>query len=153
MGSLYPGRDPPPPASVSPEATRIVSGCEGEGPGPYVMACDTLAGDAVVNSKGERLGTLAHIMLDVPSGRVAYAVVARGGVMGLGERLHAVPWAALALDAARHRFVLDVEPERMDSAPGFDRDHWPERGDRSWCPEADRFFEREAARDGGSPLQ
>src|SRR6185312_6509411 len=79
------------------------------GPGPEVMAADTLQGDKVVNVDGEDLGNIEDIMLDVRSGRVAYAVLSFGGVMGIGDKLFAIPWEALTLDADRECFVLDIE--------------------------------------------
>src|SRR5687767_3366358 len=69
------------------------------GPGPEVMAARTLKGDKVVNMRGEDLGEIEDIMLDVQSGRIAYAVMSFGGVMGIGEKLFAIPWSALVLDA------------------------------------------------------
>jgi sporulation protein YlmC with PRC-barrel domain len=103
------------------------------GPGPYVMAWETLAGDAVVNAADEELGKLEHVMVDVPSGTIAYAVLACGGVFGIGEKLFAIPWRALTLDAERNCFVLDVSRERFEAAPGFDRDHWPAMADPAWA--------------------
>lgn len=106
--------------------TPIIGGeTNTSGPGPEVMAADTLEGDRVINSMGENLGKIRDIMIDVPTGRIAYAVLSSGGVMGLGNRLYAVPWSALALDADKHCFLLDVDAERLKSAPGFDKDHWP----------------------------
>ena len=108
-------------------------GISRSGPGPYVMSCATLAGDTVIGPRGEDLGKLDHVMLDIPSGRIAYGVLARGGVFGIGERLFAVPWDALTLDPARNCFVLDVDRDRLERAPGFDRDHWPAMADAQWA--------------------
>src|ERR1700757_5074279 len=79
--------------------TPILGGSSAGGPGPEVMAADTLEGDPVVNESGETLGKIRDIMIDVPSGRVAYAVLSVGGLMGMGNKLFAIPWAALVLDA------------------------------------------------------
>ena len=65
------------------------------GPGPEIMAADTLEGDRVVNIDGEQLGKIRDIMIDVPNGRIAYAVMSSGGIMGLGDKLFAVPWPSL----------------------------------------------------------
>src|SRR3954447_5388222 len=74
-------------SSTSSEGARIRGGMESyfdsEGPGPRVMAADTLEGDKVVNSAGEDLGEIKDIMIDVPSGRVAYAVLSFGGLLGM----------------------------------------------------------------------
>ena len=110
------------------------------GPGPFVMACDSLAGDVVVNDAQEELGTLGHVMIDVPSGTIAYAVLACGGVFGIGEKLFAIPWRALTLDAERHCLVLDVSRQRLDAAPGFDKDHWPSMADPAWARQVHDYF-------------
>ena len=110
------------------------------GPGAFVMSCAGLAGDRIVNRRGEVLGQLEHVMLDVPSGRVAYAVLSRGGVFGLGAKLFAIPWSALTLDAPRQCFVLGVDRERLDRAPGFDRDHWPAMADESWASAVHDYY-------------
>jgi len=121
--------------------TRIVGGMANvSGPGPEIMAADTLEGDAVVNLQGEELGTIHDIMLDVPHGRVAYAVLASGGVLGMGAKLHAIPWSALTLDAQRKCFVLDVPKDRIESAPGFDKDHWPSMADQRWASEVHQYY-------------
>jgi sporulation protein YlmC with PRC-barrel domain len=98
-----------------------------------VMSCDAFVGDPVVNRAGEELGTLAHVMLDLASGRVAYAVLAHGGVMGLGAKLFAVPWSALRRDPKRGCFILDVTREALRASPGFDPDHWPSMADPRWA--------------------
>lgn len=68
-----------------------------------------LAGELVVDDRGEDVGRLERVMIDVASGRVAYAVLACGGVFGIGERRYGVPWKALRLDPERRCFVLDRE--------------------------------------------
>lgn len=97
----------------------------GTGPGPRLMTADTLTGDRVINLQGDTLGKITDIMLDVPRGRVAYAVMSSGGFLGLGEKLFALPWSALTLDPQRECFVMDASAERFKKAPGFDHDHWP----------------------------
>src|SRR4051794_5633326 len=52
------------------------------GPGPEVMAASDFEGEDVVNREGETLGDIEEIMLDVRSGRIAYAVLGAGGFLG-----------------------------------------------------------------------
>ena len=103
------------------------------GPGPEVMDAATLQGDNVVSEGGEVLGKIEAIMLDVMSGRIAYAVLTFGGVFGMGTKLFAIPWSALTLDAAEKRFVLRASKEQLAEAPGFDKDHWPSMADPGWA--------------------
>lgn len=99
---------------------------------PTVLAADTLAGDKVVNLKNENLGTIEHLMIDLATGRVAYAVLSFGGFLGMGDKLFAIPWGALALDTVEKCFVLNADKELLEKAPGFDKDHWPDMADRTW---------------------
>src|SRR5215813_352584 len=73
-----------------------------------VMGATTLAGDRVRNSAGEDLGKIEEIMIDIPTGRVAYAVLSFGGFLGMGNKLFAVPWEALRVNERDHEFVLNV---------------------------------------------
>lgn len=125
----------------SEDRTQIVGGQYNvSGPGPAVMASDTLEGDRVMNSAGEDLGKIRDIMLDVPSGRIAYAVLSRGGILGMGDKLFAIPWSALTLDADRHCFILDISKERLEQAPGFDKDRWPSMADARWATDIYEYY-------------
>lgn len=101
---------------------------------PRVISATTIIGDRIRNEAGEDLGELKEVMLDVNGGQIAYAVLAFGGFLGLGEKLFAIPWQALRLDAHSHSFILSVDQETLEDAPGFDNDNWPETTevDDSW---------------------
>jgi sporulation protein YlmC with PRC-barrel domain len=111
-----------------------------DGPGPALMGADTLLGNDVYNKDGEDLGDIKEFMLDMASGRVAYAVLSFGGVLGLGDKLFAVPFSALALDTVNKRFTLNVLKESLKDAPGFDKDHWPSMADKTWASGVHRFY-------------
>ncbi|SFN97239.1 PRC-barrel domain-containing protein [Nitrosospira briensis] len=103
-----------------------------KGPGPRLMGADTLIGEDVYNHKDEDLGDIKEIMLDMNNGKIAYAVLSFGGFMGIANKLFAVPWNALKLDTGNKRFILNVDKERLESAPGFDKDNWPDMADPTW---------------------
>jgi sporulation protein YlmC with PRC-barrel domain len=118
------------------------------GPGPALMGADTLLGEDVVNRNGDDLGDIKEIMIDMRSGQVAYAVLSFGGILGIGEKLFAVPWEALQLDTVNKRFVLDVSKDRLESAPGFDADAWPDMTDVSWSIQIHNFYGTDPSRSG-----
>ena len=119
----------------------------GDGPGPFLMGASTLTGNEVVDREAEALGKVTEIMLDVLSGRVAYAVLSYGGMLGLGDKLFAVPWSALRLDTENKRFTLNVLKESLKDAPGFDKDHWPSMADQTWAAGVHNFYGTEYRRD------
>lgn len=113
------------------------------------MSAGTLIGDTVKNSGGEKLGNLEEIMIDLESGRVAYAVLSAGGVLGMGNKLFAVPWSMVGVDLDDESVVIDLDEETIENAPGFDKDNWPQSSDVGWMNEvydhygAERYWDDE----------
>ena len=105
-----------------------------------VLAASTLAGDSVRNAAGEDLGKIDEIMIDIPSGRVAYAVLSFGGFLGMGDKLFAVPWSALKVDEDEKCFILNVDRRTIEQAPGFDKDNWPDMSDTSFGTEMSTYY-------------
>ena len=110
------------------------------GPGPEIMAASSFEGETVVNRQGETVGEIEEIMLDVRSGRVAYAVMSVGGFLGLGEKYFAIPWRAFTMDTDHKQFILDVDKARLESAPGFDKAHWPSMADEAWATRIHEYY-------------
>ncbi|KXB30879.1 photosystem reaction center subunit H [Dechloromonas denitrificans] len=100
--------------------------------GTRLLSASTLSSDDVYNPKGEKLGSIKELMLDIESGRVCYAVLSFGGFLSLGEKLFAVPWSALKVDTENKRLIMDTDEERLKNAPGFDSDNWPNMADSTW---------------------
>ena len=115
---------------------------EKSGPGPRLMTASTLEGDDVVNLQGETLGEVKEFMIDVPSGRIAYVVMAAGGFLGIADKLFAIPFSALTLDTDRKCFILDASKDKIRNAPGFDKDRWPDNADMSWQRDVYRHYGR-----------
>ena len=104
------------------------------------LGATSLIHDKVVNLNGDHVGKIEELMIDVTTGRVAYAVLSFGGFLGMGNKLFAIPWSALTLDADEKRFILDAPKERLENAPGFDKDHWPAMADASWARQLHQYY-------------
>lgn len=107
---------------------------------PRLMTADSLCGNKVINRQGDVLGEVEEIVIDVPRGRIAYAAMASGGFLGLGERLFAVPWSVMVYDAGRECFVMDANKAVFENAPGFDKDHWPTQPQNEWLDRMYRHY-------------
>ncbi|EIK45038.1 PRC-barrel [Cellvibrio sp. BR] len=110
------------------------------GPGPRLMGADTLIGNDVCNLAEEDIGDIKEIMLDVRTGNIEYAVLSFGSFLGMGEKLFAVPWSALKLDTENKRFLLDINKERLQNAPGFDKDNWPDLADKTFINNLHTYY-------------
>ncbi len=79
-------------------------------------------------------------MVDLNSGRVAYAVLSFGGFLGMGDKLFAIPWHALKVLPEEHAFLLEVDQETLKTAPGFDKNNWPDMADPQWGSQIYNFY-------------
>jgi sporulation protein YlmC with PRC-barrel domain len=118
------------------------------GPGPALMGADTLLGEDVVNTEEDSLGDIKEIMIDMRTGQVAYAVLAFHRMLGMGEKLFAVPWQAMALDTDKKRFVVNIDKDRLKSAPGFNPDAWPDMDDVNWAAQINTFYGTDLSQGG-----
>ncbi|MGB9988757.1 PRC-barrel domain-containing protein [Massilia sp. SM-13] len=121
---------------------------DSQGPGPRLMGADTLMGEDVYNRQEEDLGDIKEIMIDMQSGQIAYAVLSFGGIMGMGDKLFAVPWQALQLDTVNKRFILDCSKEKLENAPGFDKDRWPDMASAEFGSQVHGFYGTQQAMPG-----
>jgi sporulation protein YlmC with PRC-barrel domain len=107
---------------------------------PLVLSSSSLCKDHVKNAAGENLGKIEDLMIDLYTGRIAYAVLSFGGFLKMGNKLFAVPWEALTVDILKKEFVLDVDKSRLENATGFDKDHWPNMADPTFASTIYRHY-------------
>jgi sporulation protein YlmC with PRC-barrel domain len=74
-------------------------------------------GTTVKDSAGERLGEVKDVVLDKQSNSVLFGVMSFGGVLGIGEKYHPVPWAALDYDETEGAYVINLTKEQLKAAP------------------------------------
>ena len=106
------------------------------------VKASSIIGTNVVNPKGDSLGDIKEIVIDPHSGRVAYAVVSFGGFLSMGEKLFAIPFSAFVYNVEKNEYVLDVSKDRLETAPGFDADHWPSMSDEQWNRDVYKYYKR-----------
>ena len=90
------------------------------------LTATSIIGDKIFNLQDEKLGSVKDIMIDVESGKIEYMVIEMGGFLGIGEKFFAIPFNMLKLDAKNQCFVLNQDKAKLQEAPGFDKEHWPE---------------------------
>jgi hypothetical protein len=82
-----------------------------------LIASNKVEGTSVYNRQGEHLGSVHNFMVDKVSGQVAYAVLAFGGFLGLGENHHPLPWRALTYSVELGGYVVDLDQNTLAGAP------------------------------------
>jgi sporulation protein YlmC with PRC-barrel domain len=100
-------------------ASNVENGARIEDAEHSLISSRRVEGTPVYNRSGEKLGTIHSVMLGKRSGQVAYAVMAFGGFLGVGERVHPVPWEMLDYDPDRDGYVVDLDLGTLQKAPSF----------------------------------
>ena len=93
---------------------------------------EKIIGSKVINLKGETLGKIEDLVVDIDTGRIVYAVLESGGFLGIGDKLFPVPWESLAALPSEGIFFLNQSKEQMEKAPAFDKKNLPDMGDMHW---------------------
>ena len=104
------------------------------------LSSSSITGNDVRNAQGENLGKVEDLMVNTTTGQVDYAVLSFGGFLGIGDKLFAVPMQAMKVDTENHEFVLNESKERLEAAPGFDKDNWPNTADQAWNQQIRSYY-------------
>jgi sporulation protein YlmC with PRC-barrel domain len=99
----------------------------------------------VRNAQNEELGEIEDVVIDVESGKIRYAALSVGGFLGVGDKLIAVPWDAFKMQQSAEdqdeRFLaLNVDRQRIENAPGFNEENWPDFGNERYTREVDVYY-------------
>lgn len=93
-----------------------------------LLASNDINGTTILSEAGEEMGSVDHLVLDMVTGKIAYAVVAFGGFLGLGEHTHSIPWGSVRFNSEEAVFVTSITPEQLHSAPSRPDDWYRDRG-------------------------
>jgi hypothetical protein len=94
-----------------------------------LVTANTVSTAAVLSPAGEDVGKIVDFMLDTQRHAVVYAVLAVGGVLGVGAKMLAIPPASLRYDGGRQALDLTVDTATLEEAPGIDRANPPDHAD------------------------
>ncbi|HLX27535.1 MAG TPA: PRC-barrel domain-containing protein [Casimicrobiaceae bacterium] len=99
-----------------------------------------LLGVDVTNPQGDDLGEIRDLLIDVHDGRVRYAVLDYGGISNVGDNLFAVPITAFRPTADGSGLVVDIDNDKLEHAPSFNRDQWPDFNSSDYTSRVDRYY-------------
>lgn len=102
-----------------------------------LISASDVAGTAVYGADDSKVGSIDRVMLDKQSGKVAYAVMNFGGILGIGGDERPVPWNTLDYDTRLGGFRTSITEQQLNDAPetqsGWERDRgWEERTHQSY---------------------
>lgn len=107
---------PPPAPQVVQPATPLNAPMP---PGAILVGANSIIGAKVRDANGEELGQVKQLMVRPEDGRIQYAVLALGGVLGVGGQQVAVPWQSLKVTRDAQSVVITAERQVLSEAPKY----------------------------------
>ena len=57
----------------------------------------------------EELGRIEDVIIEEPAGRIAFAILQQGGVLGIGAQHYPLRWEILRFDAGMDGYIADYD--------------------------------------------
>ena len=100
-------------------ATRMQSAAVEDRETTSLIANDKVEGTAVYDADGKRIGKIERLMIDKLTGKVAYAVMSFGGILGIGADHYPIPWSLLRYNEKLGGYQVDITERQLKNAPKF----------------------------------
>ncbi|RUO97559.1 PRC-barrel domain-containing protein [Hyphomicrobium sp.] len=90
-----------------------------------LISAGKVQGTPVVDPSGNSLGEIYDVMLEKRTGRVAYAIMSFGGVLGIGKKYHPLPWLALKYVPEAGGYVVGIPKDALMDGPTIENSGAP----------------------------
>lgn len=126
-----------------------------------------VVGATVNDTQGESLGEIEDLAVCPRTGKVTHAVVGAGGILGMGETKHVVPWQAFRVSLhapagtqpdqttaggrlEKPEITLNVSKDRLQNAPKFEKADWAKFENEQWVKQVDSYYNVTSSDTGSS---
>ncbi len=86
-----------------------------------LIASDKVEGTAVYGADGQKIGSIARVMIEKISGKVSYAVLNFGGFLGIGDEDYPLPWQSLKYNSQLGGYQIMITNDQLKAAPKYPR--------------------------------
>lgn len=107
---------------------------------PYGERAQDVIGISVRGHAGEDFGKLKDLVIDPQSGRIVYAIVSTGGVLGVGGTERAVPFSAISYSDAREYLRVGTTLADWQRAPIYKTDQFAALADQERADDIYRHY-------------
>jgi len=114
------------------EAAESGSGASMDAMPMDIIRASKLHDMKIMGLQNEELGRVHDIVLTPDLTTVSYVALQRGGVLGMGEKLYAIPWSAVSMSADGKSLSVSISKKDLESSEGFSQKQWPDKGEARW---------------------
>lgn len=107
----------------------------------------TLSDYEVVTQRHEVVGTIEDLVVS-SQGHVKYILLSPASGWGSEDRLYVIPWHILTPNRATGAMVLNIDQERLQNAPSFAQDDWPNMASADWDAAIQQHYSQQVVQEG-----
>ncbi len=101
--------------------------------GKKLVRYSKVNGVELYDQKGVEIGNIKDVLVHPNSGKVAYGVLSLDKWPSVGDKMTTVPWTLIRQsEKATTGFVVNVDRSKLESAPHFETNAWPDYSDPEW---------------------
>ncbi|MGM0453422.1 MAG: PRC-barrel domain-containing protein [Thermodesulfobacteriota bacterium] len=115
----------------------------GQALGGEALRASEMMGKTVQDQAGNEVGKIGDLIIG-DSGRIAYMVLAQGGVLGIGEKMMPVPWGKIE-SQTEDALTLAVDEETLQQAPTFSSNEWETFSRQDWEQTVRGYYGKESS--------
>lgn len=115
-----------------------------EGTFHNVHKLNQLIGMTVEDVNNQNIGKISNVVVDMPSGRLLYAVFSPAYSLNLGNSLYAMPSDAFTLSSDQKHLVTNIDRQKLAAAPHFQKNQWPSLSDPTFASQVYQYYGKQA---------
>lgn len=120
-----------------------------------------LMGANVKSSDGQSLGEIEDIVMNPNTRQIQFAIVGKGGFLGMGEKRVPVPWQSVSITRTpdqglfdKPNLVVNLDRKKLEGAPSMQKDkQFSELNQPDYIISVYRFYQIEPVQAGGTGAQ
>ena len=87
----------------------------------------------LISDQSQPIGQIEEVVVNLDSKAVDYVAVNFSGILGVADRLFAVPYDSVFYNLSSATVTIpNVDQQALESAQGFTRESWPTEADPNW---------------------
>lgn len=120
------------------------SGPANQGSFHNVHKLNQLIGMTVEDVNNQSIGKISNVVVDMPDGRLLYAVFEPASGLNLGNNLYAMPSDAFTLSGDQKHLVTNIDRQKLAAAPHFQKNQWPNLADPTFASQVYQYYGKQA---------
>ncbi|MDA0702444.1 MAG: PRC-barrel domain-containing protein [Proteobacteria bacterium] len=116
-----------------------------------LIGSDRVEGTDVYGVDGDKIGSVKNLLIEKRGGQVKDVIVSVGGFLGIGSKLHSLPWSKFDYDTDLEGYRLNVTEDQLKDAPSYKENDQDRPYDTDYQSKVYTYWDEDPYWDGDRP--